>query len=209
MKKDSRIARIALVATALLAAAAARAGDEGIYGPDAPPDSAFLRVFNATPQPLEDVRLGAEDIGEVHAYQASEFVFVAPGTHTLSAGPLTRPVKLAADRYYTAVLQDGRFALLDNERYHNRLKALVIVYNLVDAGALSLRTGDGRAAVVDAVAPNAFGTREVNAVRTTLALYEGNRRVAPVPPVTLERGRAFSLFVAGSKQQPVPVWVVN
>ena len=205
----ARITMAILLMLAALAPAGVGADDEGIYGPNAPPQSAFLRLFNATPQPLVGVSLGNEQIGDIGAYKASEFVYVPPGPYTLSANGVRQTFKLASNHYYTAVLRDGQLSLLDNERYRNKMKSLVILYNLVDGGALSLRTGDGRAAVVDGVAPNAFGTREVNAVKTTLALYSGNERVAAVPPVTLERGRAFSLFVAGTRQQPVPVWVVN
>lgn len=201
---------LALLAGAVGALACAPAhGDEGLYGPAAPPGSAFVRVFNGTPQSIEDVRVGTEDLNEVGAYEASEFTFLPPGSHALVAGTVKQSLSLKPDRYYTAAIVDGKVRLLDNERYANRMKALVIVYNLVDGADLSLRTADGRTAVVDKIAPNATGQREVNAVRTQLALYRGDQRVASVRPVALERGRAFSLFVTGSADQPMPVWVVN
>ena len=115
---------------------------------------------------------------------------------------------LKPGRYYTAALRGGQFRLLDNDRYANRLKALVIVYNLVDGSTLSLKTTDGRG-VVENVAANSFGTREVNAVKVNLALFDGAKKVTDVKPMNLERGRAFSLFVAGNREQPVTAWVVN
>jgi len=192
-----------------LAATAARAGDEALYGPAAPPGSAFVRVFNGTAQSINDAKVGVEDFNEVPPFDASEFTFLPPGTHVLTAGAVKQSLTLKPDRFYTAAIIDGKVKLLDGERYGNRMKALVIVYNLVDGGELSLRTADGKTPVVDKVAPNASGQREVNAVRTQLALYRGEQRVAAVRPVSLERGRAFSLFVTGSAEQPVPVWVVN
>ena len=200
---------VVLVGAALLAANAARAGDEGLYGPAAPPGSAFVRVFNGTPQSILDARVGPEDFNEVPPFDASEFTFLPPGSYDLTAGAVKQKVTLQADRYYTAAILNGKVQLLDNERFSNRMKALVIVYNLSSDAALSLKTADGRTAVVENVAPSKSGQREVNAVRTQLALYKGNERVAQVRQVNLERGRAFSLFVAGTAAQPVPVWVVN
>jgi len=200
---------IVLMAAALLAANAARAGDEGLYGPAAPPGSAFVRVFNGTPQSIIDARIGPEDLNEIPPFDASEFTFLPPGGYDLVAGPVKQKITLQADRFYTAAIMNGKVQLLDNERYGNRMKALVVLYNLAGDAALSLKTADGRTAVVEDVKPNASGQREVNAVRTQLALYKGAQRVAQVRPVTLERGRAFSLFVAGTPAQPVPVWVVN
>ena len=196
------------LAAALAPAGAARAGDEGVYGPVAPPDAAFIRVFNATAQPELEARVGDKVLGEIPAFGASEFVFVPEGAHTLSAGKATQPLNLKRGKYYTAALEGSQWRVIENERYGNRLKALVIVYNLVDGATLSLRTPDGKP-VVENVAANGFGSREVNAVKVSLALFDGPKKVADVRPMNLERGRAFSLFVAGSREQPVTSWVVN
>ena len=197
----------ALVA-ALGPARDARAGDEGVYGPAAPPDAAFVRVFNATAQPELEARVGDKVLDEVPAFGASDFVFVPEGSHALVAGKVNQKVSLKRGVFYTAAIEPGGVRLLENERYTNRLKALVIVYNLIDGTTLSLKTPDGRGVVED-VKANAFGTREVNAVKVSLALFDGQKKVADVRPMNLERGRAFSLFVAGSRDQPVTSWAVN
>lgn len=186
----------------------ARAGDEGVYGPAAPPDAAFVRVFNATAQPELAARLGDKVLDEIPAFGASEFVFLPEGSHALVAGKVNQKLALKRGKFYTAAIEPGGVRLLENERYTNRLKALVIVYNLIDGTTLSLKTPDGRGVVED-VKANAFGTREVNAVKVSLALFDGQKKVADVRPMNLERGRAFSLFVAGSRDQPVTSWAVN
>jgi alginate O-acetyltransferase complex protein AlgF len=186
----------------------AHAGDEGVYGPAAPPDAAFIRVFNGTAQGELEARIGDKVITDIGSFNASEFVFLTAGKHTLTVGGASQPVTLKQGRYYTAVLEGREIRLLENERYTNRLKALVIVYNLVDGSTLALKTADGRP-VVDNVGANNFGLREVNAVRANLAVFEGDRKVADVKPMNLERGRVFSLFVAGGREQPVTAWVVN
>jgi alginate O-acetyltransferase complex protein AlgF len=135
-------------------------------------------------------------------------VFLPEGSHALVAGKLNQSLALKRGKFYTAAIEPGGVRLLENERYTNRLKALVIVYNLIDGTTLSLKTPDGRGVVED-VKANAFGTREVNAVKVSLALFDGQKKVADVRPMNLERGRAFSLFVAGSRDQPVTSWAVN
>lgn len=200
-----------LLAPLLAAALAGPAGadDEGIYGANAPPQSAFVRLFNASGGPLAGATLDGAPLDDLAPYEASEFEFTAPGSHTLSAGGVKESVSLEKNRYYTAVLRDGKISLIGNERYRNRMKALVLLYNLLDSGPVSLKTADGRTTVIEAVKPNASGGREINAVKTALAVYEGNSERVQVKPMVFERGSVFSLFVSGPKDNPVAVWVIN
>src|SRR5258708_2843412 len=109
-----------VLATVLLTSA--RAGDEGVYGPAAPPDSAFLRVFNGTAQPEVDAHVADKTLDDITAYGASEFVFLPPGQYTLSAGGVSQPITLKTGRYYTAALDGKAFKLIDNDKYSNHLK---------------------------------------------------------------------------------------
>ena len=89
--------------------------------------------------------------------------------------------------------------------FTNKRKALLRVQNLTD-NTLSLKTADGKA-VVDAVAPDASGQREVNPVKVSLALFDGNRKVSDLKPVSLARGEVVSLYITGSGKALSPVWV--
>ncbi len=185
------------------------AGDEGVYGAAAPEGSAFVRVFNATTESLAGGRIADQNIDEVNGNTASEFVFLPPGSHTLNIGGASQPLTLAANRYYTVVRTASGFSVFDNGRHENRLKALVLFYNLTDGAALSLRTADGKAAVVEATSPKQFGSREVNAIKATMAVYDGGQKLADARPIGMERGRAYSLFATGPSATPVLSWVVN
>lgn len=199
----------AMIFVAALISATTKAGDAALYGPAAPPGSAFIRVFNASDQADLEARVGNEVISDIAAWNVSDFIFVPAGAQRLSAGTADQSIQLAADRYYTAVVGAGGPQLLDNDRYGNRLKALVILYNLTDAGGLSLKTQDGGTAVVADVAPKASGSREVNAARVQLAVFKGTQRIADAPPVSLARGKAFSLFAVGDASAPRLVWAIN
>jgi len=82
------------------------------------------------------------------------------------------------------------------------------VFNLIDGTTVSVRMTDG-AKVIDGVAGNSSGHREVNPAQATLAVYNGETKIGDAKPVTLERGKVFSLFVTGSASDPKLAWVVN
>ena len=72
---------------------------------------------------------------------------------------------------------------------------------------LTLKTADGKTAVVEAVKAKGTGEREINPVKVSLALYDGATKVGDVKPVALERGEAAVLYVTGSGSSLSPVWV--
>src|SRR3954471_13743084 len=54
--------------------------DAGLYPPAAPPDSAFVRVFNATPQGKLKATIGDHAIPDAPPLDASAYVFLPPGS---------------------------------------------------------------------------------------------------------------------------------
>ncbi|MDB5985983.1 MAG: alginate O-acetyltransferase [Nevskia sp.] len=196
------------LALASLVAVAADAG-AGLYPPAAPPGSAFVRVFNATSQAKISAQVGDKALPDTPAFDASAYQFVQPGDYPAKLAGSQQNLHLAGSRCYTAALTADGVHVFDQDCFNSQLKALVSVFNLVDGTTLSLRTADGATAVVDNVAANSAGHREVNAVKIDLAIYNGNTKLADAKPVALERGRAYSLFVTGTAAQPVPIWIVN
>lgn len=192
-----------------LKATPARADDAALYGPDAPPNSAFIRVVNASANPDLDAQVGDKQIDGISAWSASEFEFLPAGAQKISAGAAQQSLQLQADHYYTAVVDGERMHLFDNSAYDNRLKALVILYNLTDKDALTLRTGDGGTTVVEAVAREGFGLRQVNAARAKLAVFAGDARIAETPALTMARGKAYSVFAIGPSAAPRLVVATN
>ena len=63
--------------------------------------------------------------------------------------------------------------------------------------------------MVDGVAANSAGHRQVNPVKANLAVFNGTTKLADAKPVALERGKVYSLFVTGSASAPVLTWVIN
>ncbi|MBF8163894.1 alginate O-acetyltransferase AlgF [Ectopseudomonas hydrolytica] len=184
----------------------AQANDAALYGPKAPKGSAFVRAYNASSSEL-DVRVGETHLKQISPLGSSDFKFLPAGSYQAQVGDAQLPVQLQADRYYTLVSQTGTEPrLVEEPPFTSRQKALLRVQNLTDS-TLSLKTADGKTDVVADVKPDGRGDREINPVKVGLALFDGERKVADLKPVTLERGEVVSLFVTGGQGKLSPVWV--
>jgi len=188
-----------------LSSPTATAGEGGLYAPNAPKGSSFVRGYNASNSELS-FSVGNTELSDIAPLASSDFSFMPAGSYSAQVGSHNLPVKLEAEHFYTLVSQDGAAPRLVSEApFTNKRKALLRVQNLTD-NTLSLKTADGKA-VVDAVAPDASGQREVNPVKVSLALFDGSRKVSDLKPVSLARGEVVSLYVTGSGNALSPVWV--
>jgi len=207
--KTSIAKALTLAAGLTLASMQAFAGaDAALYGPSAPKGSTFVRLYNAAGSPTA-ASVGNTQIKQVGAQASSDFSFLPGGDYTAQVGGKSVPVKLAADKYYTLVNNNGgNPQLIEEPPFKNKQKALVRVQNLSDQ-QLTLKTADGKTEVVKPVAAKGRGEREINPVKVNLALYAGDKKVGDVKPVALERGEAAVLYVTGSGNSLSPVWVTR
>ncbi|CRI55438.1 alginate O-acetyltransferase AlgF [Pseudomonas sp. CCOS 191] len=207
--KTSIAKALTLAAGLSLASMQAFAGaDAALYGPSAPKGSTFVRLYNAASSPTA-ASVGNTQIKQVGAQASSDFSFLPGGDYTAQVGGKSVPVKLAADKYYTLVNNNGgNPQLIEEPPFKNKQKALVRVQNLSDQ-QLTLKTADGKTEVVKPVAAKGRGEREINPVKVNLALYAGDKKVGDVKPVALERGEAAVLYVTGSGSSLSPVWVTR
>lgn len=184
----------------------AQAGDGALYAPNAPKGSAFVRAYNAGNSELS-VSVGNTELSDIAPLGSSDFSYLPAGSYSAKVGSSTLPVKLDANRYYTLIDQPGSEPKLVSEAaFSNKHKAMLRVQNLSDS-TLSLKTADGKAAVVDNVAPDGNGEREVNPVKISLALFDGDKKISDLKPVALARGEVVSLYITGKGSQLSPVWV--
>lgn len=181
-------------------------GDAALYGPTAPKGSTFVRVYNASSSEIS-ASVGNTSLNEIGPLASSDFGFMPQGDYTAKIGTQSLPVKLASDHYYTIVNNtSGAPQLVEEPPFKNKQKSLVRVQNLSDK-ALTLKTADGKTDVVKAVSAKGTGEREINPVKVSFALFDGDKKVADLKPVALERGEAAVLYVTGSGSGLSPVWV--
>ena len=209
---NTRTAKKGLLKTCALAAGIslftlqAFAGDSALYGPTAPKGSTFVRVYNASSTEIS-ASVGNTNLNEVAPQGSTAFSFMPQGDYSAKLGSQTVPVKLASDHYYTLVNNaSGKPQLVEEPPFRNKQKSLVRVQNLSDK-ALTLKTADGKTEVVKTVAAKGTGEREINPVKVSLALYDGDKKVTDLKPVALERGEAAVLYITGSGSGLSPVWV--
>jgi alginate O-acetyltransferase complex protein AlgF len=183
-----------------------QAGEAALYAPNAPKGSAFVRAYNAGNSEIS-VSVGNTDLRDIPPLGSSDFSFLPPGSYTAQVGSSVLPVNLDAERFYTLVNQPGSTPkLVEEAPYNNKRKALLRVQNLSDR-SLSLKTADGKAAVIEAVGPDDNGQREVNPVKVSLALYDGDQKISDLKPVSLARGEVVCLYITGTGGKFSPVWV--
>ncbi|WP_265534568.1 alginate O-acetyltransferase AlgF [Pseudomonas saponiphila] len=190
----------------VLSLSAFAGGDAALYGPTAPKGSTFVRLYNASNSEVS-ATVGSTSINDLAPLASSDFSFMPGGDYSAKVGSQSVPVKLAADHYYTLVNNaNGQPQLIEEPPFKNKQKSLVRVQNLSDQ-ALTLKTADGKTDVVKAVAAKGRGEREINPVKVSFALYDGEKKVSDLKPVALERGEAAVLYVTGSGSSLSPVWV--
>ncbi|MBC9250535.1 alginate O-acetyltransferase [Pseudomonas alcaligenes] len=189
-----------------LCAPLAMADEATLYGPVAPEGSAFVRGYNAASENLE-ARLGTVHFSDIAPKSSSDYEFLPAGSYSATAGGQSLPVSLAEDHYYTLVqLPGGGLSLVDEPLFKNRQKSLLRLQNLSDS-VLSVKTVDGKTEVIAAVSGKSRGEREINPVKVRLALFAGERKVADLNPLVIERGEVVCLYVTGSADKLSPVWV--
>lgn len=205
--RKSLLKTCALVAgLSVLSFPAFAGGDAALYGPTAPKGSTFIRVYNASNAEVS-ASIGNTTLNEIAPLSSSAFSFMPQGDYSAKVGSQTMPVKLASDHYYTLVSSTaGAPQLVEEPPFKNKQKSLVRVQNLSDT-PLTLKTADGKTDVVPSVAAKGRGEREINPVKVSLALYDGDKKVSDLKPVALERGEAAVLYVTGSGSSLSPVWV--
>ncbi|MBW0148538.1 alginate O-acetyltransferase AlgF [Marinobacter arenosus] len=192
------------VLLSLLMPLAAQAGEDALYAAEAPDGAAFIRVVNADVSgsiPLAEI--GGKAIKDIAPMDASPYIYLPGGTYELSVGQQAAPITMEKNRFYTAVVLDsGELEILPDKTFKNPRKALVSFYNLTGDGGISLKTADGKVAVIDPLDPISVGNREINAVKISLGAFSGGEAVAQTPPVNLQRGKVFSFFVIDAGGSP-------
>ena len=171
---------------------------QGLYAPAPPPNSAFIRLINATRTPLK-ATLGGKS-ASAPKVGISSYLVVPQGKVSMTSGAAGVTLPLSAGKFYSAVWTGKTFKLLTDSNADDRAKALLTLYNLSSKPSLDLKTADGKLSVVSGVKPGSSGDRAVNGITVDLAAFSGTKALATFKGVSLERGNAYAVVVtdAGS-----------
>lgn len=192
---------------ALCTAASAGADEAGLYDPAPPPGSAYLRLINAGSQGAIDLQLDQQRFVSAAATTASDYVVTPQGTKSAGWQGKTQAISLGAGKFYSLVISAGQAKLIEDPALQSRAKAMLRLYNLSTRPRLSLKTGDGKVAIIEDVPPMGAADRLVNNARLTLGVYDGTNRLAATSEVSVERGNAYSVLAVGSGESLRAIWV--
>jgi len=167
-------------------------GQDNLYGPQAPQDVTFVRVFNALGEEVA-VTFPAGSEQRLAPREATSYVHVGPGTHEVLVGEQAVSFEGGPEEFYTIVVTGEQPLLIQDEALRDISRGLLTVYNLAGA-PLDLETGDGKA-VFQAVEPGASESIQVSEAQVgfTASLAQGAQ--ATLEPRLYSRGVAHGLFV--------------
>lgn len=193
--------RLFIMTLALLfSAAPALAGaDDGLYAPPVPDGAAVVRFLNHSDTNV-DVKANGKSFGVAPANVFTPYFVVKAGKADIDMGGQKYNGDLAAGKRYTALLTGGKNpALLEDPTGDNRAKATVVLYNLSSA-PITLKAKAGTAPVIENVAPDASGHRELNGVKVDFSVHGADgKQLTNLTPVILERGLIYGIVFDGAK----------
>lgn len=189
------------------AVAPARGDEEGLYDPAPPPGSAYLRLINAGGQGTIELQLGGMPFVSAAEATASDYVVTPQGAKLAGWQGKTLPIQLGAGKFYSLVINAGQAKLMEDPALQSRAKAMLRLYNLSKHPTLSLKTADGKVAIIEDVPPAGAADRLVNSARLALGVYGGADRLATTPEVSVERGNAYGVLAVGAGKTVKAVWV--
>lgn len=183
-------------ALALSALPAGAQSDTGVYGPAAPENAGFVRVFNGDPSreavelPIGSRRYGPIAFGEVTAYRP-----IRGGVFFLRSGGGEAELIVRPDTYTTVLLGSGEINVISDERHEDPARAQLVLYNAADAGNMDLVVLPEGTPVFEDVPAGASRSRAVNAVDVELALRAEGAAAVDLERLELTRGDSFGIFV--------------
>ncbi|MCA9835258.1 MAG: alginate O-acetyltransferase AlgF [Trueperaceae bacterium] len=198
------------ISLCLLGVLAFAAAQDGLYAPEPPANSAFVRVANALSSGSAfSSQLGSAGFSELGFGGVSSYQVVPEGSYDFAAAGSSASLSISAGNFYTvAVIDNGSGAhivLLKDPSNSNMAKSLLVLYNLSGLATTHMKTADGAQAVISDVGSDTLGSIVVNPISVELAAFS-DASIAAFP-AELERGAAYSLFVMGSAGSPSAYWI--
>jgi len=130
---------IFVLSSVTLAGSALSQDTQGLYAPAPPPDSAFVRVINASTA-VVSATVGGKATAAPKA-GVSTYVVVPQGSVTAKSGAVSVNLPVVAGKFYSAVWTGKTFRLMTDLGAENRAKALLMIYNVGYSGGAGPEDG--------------------------------------------------------------------
>jgi alginate O-acetyltransferase complex protein AlgF len=171
--------------------------DEGLYDPLPPEGSAFIRFMNDQGDTgSEPAAANGKTFDYVEYKEVSSYFVVPQGKVDIKIGENAGNFDAESGKFYTAILnKDNSVKVTPDAVNDNRSKAQIIFYNLSEKPNLSLKTSDGGVEIIPPLAAGESSERQINPVKVSLAVYDGDEKVKDLGSLSLERSKSYSTVV--------------
>lgn len=180
-----------------------------LYDPEPPVDSAYVRIVLAAREGAVDVVVdGRKRIQKLDFGEASEYMVLPAGKHTIAVHPAGKPVAHFSTAFdvvkgramtlaFTTLKADTVPVVFEDKANSNKLKALLAVYNLdVKAGSLDILTADGNTKVFSAIAYGTSVFLPVNPISIDLiAVKTGEKTPQTRASLAMTQGGTYSVLL--------------
>lgn len=187
-----------------------------LYDPEPPVDSSYVRVILASREGAVDILVdGRPRIQKLAAGEASEFMVLAAGKHSIAVHPAGKPMAhlsttldvvrgRAMTVAFTALRTDTAPIVFEDKTNANKLKALLAVYHLdAKSGPLDVLTVDGNTKVFSGVTYGTSKSVLVNPITIELIAAKSGDKVAQASAaLAMTQGGTYSVLLfsgAGGK----------
>jgi len=178
-----------------------------LYDPEPPPNSAYVRVINATPDAIADIAVdGRSRVKDLVGHEASDYLVLPAGKRTLTiaghgAKPATVTVDVVSGRAISIAFDkatgDVKPLVFEDKANTNLLKAVLAVYHLNAKGpTVDVVAANGATKVMSGVHAGSSRGLAVNPIKVDLAaVAEGASAQLASASLAMAPGGTYSFIL--------------
>ncbi|MEX2535700.1 MAG: alginate O-acetyltransferase AlgF [Trueperaceae bacterium] len=191
---------IFLIALLLMFGPAPSSAQGGLYGPEAPRNTSYVRIINASDgEPIAPTVAGS-GWEPLPFAQVSRYRQVPPGDHSALIGGQELSLTTQPESFTTLVVLPDRILVLADTPLRDISRGLLTLYNLTSE-ALTVQTSDGTE-VLSAVSPDSASSVTISEAEVELAVYRGDEPLTTLERRLYRRGEAHSVIVLPTGSDP-------
>ncbi len=180
-----------------------------LYDPEPPLDSAYVRIIVASREGPVDVLVdGRPRIQKLGVTEASEFMVLSAGPHTIALHPAGKPTAQLSTQLnvtkgraltvaFTSLKANTTPIVIEDKTNSNKLKALLAVYHLdTKIGPVDILTADGNTKVLTGITHGTSASIQVNPIDVELmAAKTGEKSPLVKTSLKMTQGGTYSVFL--------------
>lgn len=199
-------ARAAALLSLLVALPTFTLAQNDLYGPEAPRDSAYLRVINAREGDAVVPVIDGVAWDPIEFAAATPYGLVQPGERVVELAGEEVELALEPEGFTTLVALPEQTLVLKDTPLRDISRGLLTLYNLTSDSTIDLLTSDGTEVLAGVPAESAASI-VISEATVSLAVQSQGATLAELPEKTYTRGEAHSIIVLPGDADPKVIYV--